>query len=84
MLTKPTTPKLLNSIEELVMQDEIGYFIEIGARNENLGKDAPPGSTLKFEFVHTVHSSLVFCIIFSGYFTKVGNVILAHVLQMLL
>ena len=46
-MTKPSPPKLLNSIEELVKQDEIGYFIEIGARNENLGKDSPPGSTLK-------------------------------------
>ena len=47
MLTKPSPPKLLNSVEELVQQDEIGYFIEIGARNENLGKDSPPGSTLR-------------------------------------
>ena len=48
MLTKPSPPKLLNSVEELVQQDEIGYFIEIGARNENLGKDSPPGSTLRW------------------------------------
>ena len=48
MLTKPSSQKLINSVEELVQQDEIGYFIEIGARNENLGKDSPPGSTLKF------------------------------------
>ena len=48
MLTKPSPPKLLNSIEELVQQDEIGYFIEVGSRNINMGKDSPPGSILKF------------------------------------
>ena len=48
MLTKPSPPKLLNSVEELVQQEEIGYFIEIGARNENLGKYSPPGSALKY------------------------------------
>ena len=52
MLTKPSPPKLLNSVEELVAQCEIGYFIEIGARNENLGKDSPPGSTLKLVLYH--------------------------------
>ena len=51
MLTKPSTPKLLNSVEELVQQDEIGYFIEIGARNENMGKNSPPGSTLRFDAI---------------------------------
>ena len=51
MLTKPSPPKLLNSVEELVQQNEIGYFIEIGARNENLGKDSPPGSTMRFDTI---------------------------------
>ena len=58
MLTKPSPPKLLNSIEELVQQDEIGYFIEVGSRNINMGKDSPPGSILKFvkQGYHVVRS----------------------------
>ena len=48
MLTKPNPPKVLNSIEEIVQQDEIGYFIEVGSRNINMGKYSPPGSILKY------------------------------------
>ena len=51
MLTKPTPPDLINSVEELVNQEKVGYFIEIGARNENLGKSSPPGSTLKYDLI---------------------------------
>ena len=48
MLTKPSPPKLIQSLGELVNQTEIGFFIETGARNENYGKEYEPGSTLRF------------------------------------
>ena len=48
MLTKPSPPKLIQSVEELVAQTEIGFFIEIGARNENFGKDYEPDHYLRF------------------------------------
>ena len=48
MLTKPSPPKLIESVTELVDQTEIGFFIETGARNENYGKDYPPENELRF------------------------------------
>ena len=48
MLTKPSPPKLIQSLGELVNQTEIGFFIETGARNENYGKEYESGSTLRF------------------------------------
>ena len=82
MLTKPSPPKLLNSVEELVQQDEIGYFIEIGARNENLGKDSPPGSTLKFVLQGYHALRWISYSLFPDYFMITRSVLVAPVQQM--
>ena len=46
-MTTPNPPKLLSGIEELVRQHKIGFFTEYGSRTLNVGKDDPPGTTLR-------------------------------------
>ena len=48
MLTVPTIPVPINSVDELVAQNKIGWKIEAGSILEQLGKDSVPGSIWRF------------------------------------
>ena len=41
------SPRLISGLEELVQQDKIRFFTEYGSRTLNIGKDDPPGTTLR-------------------------------------
>ena len=47
LITKPKEPNLINSVDELVRQDEILWLIEAGSAFVNFGMDAEEGTTLR-------------------------------------
>ena len=48
LLTKPTLPKFMESVDDLVHQSKIKYSILKGAAEEEIGRNDPPGTTLRF------------------------------------
>ena len=52
MLTKPSDPSFIQSVDELVRQTEIAWIFEQGSALSNYGKNAEEGSTLRLTALH--------------------------------
>lgn len=47
ILTKPNLPTFMESVEDLISQNTIQWGIRKGTTYETIGRDSPPGSTLR-------------------------------------
>ena len=49
LLTKPNLPKFMESVDDLVQQSKIKWSILKGAAEEEIGRNDPPGTTLRYD-----------------------------------